>query len=145
MYIDSVVKNVNPDGTVQICCSSEVCSSCKAGIFCPGKSVNEFCALNSDKISLSEGDRVELYLPPWKTVFTLLRIFVFPLLMFLIFFFSALKFFKFSEYLSALCGLCAVALSFFLMYFYSGRNRKKMMPVIVNKKGFSSVEDDSEE
>ena len=131
MFIENIVKKVNSDKTVVVSCSTSACSSCKAALFCSNKKHNEFLALNINNLVINEGDIVELFLNPKKTILSLILLFLIPLVIFLISFLFLRNITGLSESVSGLISLILMGTCFIFTYLFNRKYKEKLMPVIV--------------
>ena len=132
MYTVSQVKGFESDGTVRMGCLTSACQGCKASMFCNNKDVNEFFALNPKKVQLKEGDLVELYMPPGKTILSTALVFALPLILFPVGYLvmrAALP--SSSEIIHALGGFGAMAISFGVAAVISTVHRRNLMPTVI--------------
>ena len=136
MYTISQVKGFEKDGTVKMGCLTSACEGCKASFFCNNKNVNEFQALNPKAVQIAEGDLVELYMPPGKTILSTALVFALPLMLFPAgyFLFRAILPSS-SEIIHALGGFGAMAISFAIAAVISSVNKRRLMPTIVRIMG----------
>lgn len=127
------VISVNKDSTVTVGCSSKACEGCKAEMFCNNKDDNTFLALNLSEIELSEGDNVEIFLPPAKTIMSTLLVFALPLCLFPVGYLLVKSFLHLNELLNALGGIAAMAVAFATASIVSIKLKKKLMPSVTRK------------
>lgn len=131
MYSVSRIKQINSDGTVLVGCLTSACEGCKASLFCNNKDDNDYLVLNSSKVSVSEGDYVELYMPPVPTIMSTVLVFAFPLALFPIgYLLSKVALPASNEIVHALCGFGAMAVAFSIAALITVRNKRKLMPTI---------------
>lgn len=136
MYTVVSVKKVNNDGTVLVGCSTNACQGCKAELFCNTKDHTEYLALNPSDIQIKEGDFVELYLPPGKTILSTVLVFALPLALFPIGYVLSGSVFGFvNEIHKALVGIGFMSLAFVISAIVSIRNKKRLMPSITKVVG----------
>ena len=146
MYTVSQVKGFRDDGTIDMGCLTSACEGCHASLFCNNKDTTEFQALNPNKIDVSVGDYVELYMPPGRTILSTVLLFALPLVLFpLGYLLGRLLLPESSEILRALCGFAAMGIAFCISAFISVRNRRRMMPSITKIVGKAGSELSSEE
>ena len=115
------------------CGDTSACKGCSAGSFCKTKG-REIEALNSRDIPLHSGDRIEIYLPPGRTIFSGFIVLIFPLLMFILAFVltgTALP--ESDEGTRALFGLIGLAAGFGVSFLYNSIAKKKNFPEITKK------------
>ncbi len=123
------VKEINKDGTVLVGCDNSACAGCHAKMFCNNKNQNEYLSLNTKKIELKEGDLVELFLPPGKTILSTVLVFALPLALFPVgYILGGLIFIN--EVQKALCGIGFMALAFLIASLIFTRNKRQLMPVV---------------
>lgn len=132
MYTVSQVKGFENDGTIRMGCLTSACQGCKASMFCNNKNVSEFFALNPGKVRINEGDLVELYMPPGKTIMSTALVFALPLLLFPAGYLAMRAILpSSSEIIHALGGFGAMAVSFGVASVISTVHRRNLMPTIV--------------
>ena len=136
MYTVASVKAVEPDGCVKVGCLTDACQGCKAEMFCNNKGLTEYFALNPRKVELKEGDLVELYLPPGRTVLSTALVFALPLLLFpagyLILRYAVTGL---NEMYCALGGFGAMAVAFGIASAVTVKHRRSLMPLITKVVG----------
>lgn len=131
MYQTAFVKKINSDGTVLVGCSTKACQNCKAEMFCNNKDHTDFLARNDSGLSLTEGQIVNLYLPPAPTILSTLLVFALPLAMFPVGYLLAKNLTTFNEILCALCGFAAMAVAFTAAALINIKHKRALMPLIV--------------
>jgi positive regulator of sigma E activity len=110
----------------------EECASCE-GHSCTLEG-REFTARNTKGINLEIGDTVRVYLPPGKAILASFMILIFPLILFLIFYFvSGLLFNGLSEGARALFGVAGMAAGFGSSLLLRKQKKEEHMPEIVRK------------
>lgn len=110
----------------------EECASCE-GHSCTLEG-REFTARNTKGIQLDIGDTVRVYLPPGKAILASFMILIFPLILFLLFYFvSGSLFPAVSEGIRALFGVAGLAGGFGFSLLLRSRNKEEQMPEIVRK------------
>ncbi len=135
MTTQAFVKTIKANNTVLVGCDSSSCTGCHAQMFCNNKTFTEFLARNDNKIALKEGDKVNLFLPPSKTILSTVLVFALPLALFPVGYFvgSYLNHFLATPLLEvqkALVGLGFMALAFVIAALISAKNKRSLMPVI---------------
>ncbi len=136
MYTISQVRGVERDGTVRMGCLTSACESCKTSFFCNNKNVTEFEALNPKGVEIAQGDLVELYMPPGKTILSTALVFALPLALFPAGYFLMRTLLPArSEMVHALGGFGAMAVSFAIAAVISSVHRRRLMPTIVRIMG----------
>lgn len=130
MYVRTKVKSINSDRSVLLFCSADVCSGCKAKMFCNNKNENEYLALNPNNYNLLEGEEVEIFLPPAKTIASTFLVFGLPLLLFPLGYYLTKTVFSVNELLCSVGGFLAMAFAFVIAAFINLKNKKQLMPVI---------------
>ncbi|MBR2282162.1 MAG: SoxR reducing system RseC family protein [Spirochaetales bacterium] len=131
MYSVSQVKEILKDGSVRMGCLASACQGCHASMFCNNKDDNEFVALNPSKVEIEEGDYVELYMPPGRTILSTVLVFALPLALFPIGYLvckAALP--AQNEIIHALAGFGAMALAFGISSIITIRHKRRLMPSI---------------
>lgn len=126
MYQEVFIQSVNEDGSATVGCSLNSCRGCKASLFCTSRN-QSFEAANPDKLPIKPFDKVEIYLPPAKTVGSTLLVLGLPLACFPIGY--ALSPFA-SVYADAAVGLGAMALCFGLTAVFTRSHAKSLRPLI---------------
>ena len=100
-----------------------------------GVKERNFHADNPGNLVLKQGDFVEIYLPPGKTILSAFMVFIFPLILFPLFYFAAdLVFPEAGEGIKALAGLGGIAAGFVSTALFSSFRKKRgrdTLPVIV--------------
>jgi len=110
----------------------EECTSCE-GHSCTLEG-REFTARNSKRIHLDIGDTVRVYLPPGKAILASFMILIFPLILFLVFYFvSGSLFHSVSEGVRALFGIAGMAAGFGISLLVRKQKKEENMPEIVRK------------
>lgn len=127
---------ITSDGvTALLGCSidSQTCKSCAGSPFCNVRE-RTYEAVIDPGVSVSEGDPVRVYLPPGKTILAGFMVLILPLILFLLFFTAAGRFFGVAgEGLKALFGVFGLGLGFLISFLFSRVTRKKNMPRIIGK------------
>lgn len=123
------VKKTNKDGTVLVGCDTSACAGCHAKMFCNNKDYNEYLALNKKKLELKEGDMVELFLPPGKTILSTALVFALPLVLFPVGYLLG-GLISVNEVQKALGGIAFMALAFLVTSLIFTHNKRKLMPVV---------------
>ena len=131
MYTTAFVKTINTDGTVLVSCSCDSCQGCKAEMFCNNKDDNEYLVRNDNHLKLVEGQIVNLFLPPSKTIMATALVFALPLALFPVGYLAMKSFHRFNELICALGGIGAMAVAFAIMSIINIRHKNALMPVIV--------------
>lgn len=131
MYTIAEVKSIAPDGTLNMGCLTQACQGCKAALFCNNKDQSEFQALNPQSVPVSQGDLVELFMPPGRTILSTILVFALPIALFPLGYLLC-KFIwpTWSEVLHALGGLLAMALAFGISALVSIIHKRRLMPVV---------------
>ena len=110
----------------------EGCASCE-GHSCTLEG-REFTARNTKGIHLDIGDTVRVYLPPGKAILASFMILIFPLILFLLFYFISGPLFNIqSEGVRALFGVAGMAGGFGFSLLLRKQKKEEDMPEIVNK------------
>ena len=115
------------------CGDTAACQGCSAGAFCKTKG-REIEALNSRNIPLHTGDKIEIYLPPGRTIFSGFIVLIFPLLMFILAFVvtgTALP--ESDEGSRALFGVIGLAAGFGISLLYNRIAKKRNFPEVTKK------------
>lgn len=130
MYTVTTIKEINKDGTVLVGCSTKACNGCKAEMFCNNKNDNEFLVKNDKRVPVAVGSRVEIFLPPGKTILSTVLVFALPLALFPVGYLLAKSLTGFNEILCALSGAGFMAIAFGISALISIKNKKDLMPCI---------------
>ena len=134
MLEKATVIKVN-DRTITLTCSdSDSCQACAAHGFCGGVNDKTFDAWNSHDFELEPGNQVEVHLPTGKTIGAAFMVMIFPLLLFVVFFYAA----KFvipgaGEGIQVIGGLAGIAAGFGLNFLINRKPKQSSMPDIVKK------------
>ncbi len=120
--------------TVTLSCSalSGGCKSCKANSFCSVNGHN-FDAINTKNLDLKSGDKVEIYLPTGRTVFSGFMVLIFPLITFILFFLIGSSGLKLSDGWSTLLGIGGLAAGFGITAIYNRIYKRMNTPRVVKK------------
>ena len=111
--------NENPD------CHS--CTLCDKGD--NGRSMQ---AIDRSGVSLSQGDLVEVYLPPAKVIKASFVVLIFPLILFMLFYYATSRFFPaVHEAVPVLSGFVGMAVGFALNVLF--RSKTRDLPIITRK------------
>lgn len=130
MYTTVRILKINDDNTALVGCSTEACNGCKAQMFCNTQKDNSFVVKNDNSVQVKEGDEVEIFLPPGKTVASTALVFALPLVFFPVGYLFSVHFLSLNELLNALVGLGSMAFAFAVASLVSSRHRRSLMPVI---------------
>lgn len=130
MYTTVRVLKINEDNTVLVGCSTEACNGCKAQMFCNTKNDNSFIAKNDNDVELKEGDEVEIFLPPGKTVASTALVFALPLAFFPLGYILSVHLLHSNELINALVGLTSMASAFAIAALITSKHRQSLMPVV---------------
>ncbi len=128
----STVISLNKNQAV-LGCKSTACSSCAGDSFCNVKS-HTYTALNPQKLEIEQGDEVEVFLPPGKTIFSGFIVLIFPLILFLAGFILTDSFIEGAgEGIQALGGFIGLTFGFGLGFLFGKWKKKQYMPIIRKK------------
>lgn len=129
--ISTVISQKNT--MVECGCTTAGCSDCSGNSFCNVKG-HSFTATNPKNIPLSEGDLIEVFLPPGKTVFSGFMVLIFPLILFFLgFVLTGTIVTDAGEGIKALGGFIGLAAGFGIGYLFGKINKKKYMPIVEKK------------
>jgi sigma-E factor negative regulatory protein RseC len=132
MYEQGTVTAVKGEIITIKCGKPEQCKSCSSS-FCNVKTKN-FRAFNRESLDLKEGDEVEVYVSPGKTIAYSFIVLIFPLLMFVAgYFISGTVFGVNSDPIKALFGLAGLAAGFILSFLFNSIRKNHNLPVITGK------------
>lgn len=134
MYERGNVIKIDDDIVTISCGKGEQCKGCSASkLFCNVKT-REFQALNDTSINLQNGDRVEIYAPPARTIGFSFSVLMFPLLMFFVGYYSAQRIMPASgEGLKIIGGFAGLAAGFFIAFLYNKLMKRRNLPIITSK------------
>ncbi|HDQ15385.1 MAG TPA: Fis family transcriptional regulator [Sediminispirochaeta sp.] len=128
-----VIQRIEGEEIFLSCHSDAACKSCGASSFCKTQG-REIIARNRRRLSLHEGDQVEFFLPPGRTIFSGFIVLIFPLLTFIAGFLMADRLLPDSgEGLKALFGLAGLGAGFAASYIYNYINKEKNYPEVIKK------------
>lgn len=128
------VIKINNNIATLACPDSENCGSCSAHGICGGAKDRKFNALKPDRMELSDGDTVEILLPTGKTIGAAFMVMIFPLALFIIFFFLTGKIIENStEGVKVLGGLIGLAAGFIVNLLLNKNPGKSTLPRIIKK------------
>ena len=126
----ATVTKISGNEVSVVCKSEETCGGC-SGLFCSAEA-HAISAVKDTKLHLSEGDVVDLYIPPGKTMFQGFVVLVFPLMLFIAAFVVGGRIVpNASEGVKVIFGLSGLALGFGASFLYGKATRKTSMPKIV--------------
>lgn len=115
-----------------VCDEAEGCKSCSGSAFCSVKD-RRFEAVFSKKLDRTPkpGERVEVFIPPGKTIFAGFMVLMFPLILFFGAFLLGRQLEPESgEGIHALFGLLGLGLGFVIAFFYNKVQGKHQYPII---------------
>jgi len=111
-------------------CTAATCESCAGNSFCNIKA-HTYSALIPHDLDLKPGDRVEVYLPPGRTIFSGFMVLIFPLLLFLAgFLITGRLVDNAGEGIRALGGFAGLAAGFAIGYLFGRVRKRQYMPSI---------------
>ncbi len=97
-----------------------------------GKNGRSMQAVDRSGVSLSEGDLVEVYLPPGKAIKASFIVLIFPLILFILFYYAVSRLLpEVHEAVPVLSGFVGIAVGFALNILF--RNKTKDLPIITRK------------
>lgn len=115
------------------CGDTSACKGCSAGAFCKTKD-REIVAVNRLNIPLHSGDKIEIYLPPGRTIFSGFIVLIFPLLTFIAAFVIAGKVLPGSdEGTRALFGVIGLGAGFGISLLYNRIAKNRNFPEVTRK------------
>lgn len=116
-------------------CDNEACKSC-AGSICKVED-KRYTAINETGVSLEEGDLVDVFIEPGKTLLASFMLLIFPLLLFfLCYLLGEVLLGISSEGGRVLLGLGGLALGFGInLYLGKARKGRETLPKIIRKRG----------
>ena len=110
----------------------EACKSCSS-MFCKANE-RTFTAEKPEDIQLGEGDIVTVYLEPAQTIWSSFLVLIFPLILFILFFFLSQRVLGIEkEIVSIGIGVIGIAAGFLLSFFLSRKKSQNSMPRIIGK------------
>ncbi|MCL2480088.1 MAG: SoxR reducing system RseC family protein [Spirochaetaceae bacterium] len=141
MYDRGTVTAVDKNIITVTCGDTSHCKTCPASrFFCKASEKGrEFKALNTDNLDLREGDNVEVFISPSKTIGYSFSILIFPLLMFLAgYYLTANLTNTLSDGIKLLGGFAGLVIGFAIAFLYSSFTRKQQYPLITKKIDFDT-------
>ncbi|MBN2509722.1 MAG: SoxR reducing system RseC family protein [Spirochaetales bacterium] len=118
---------------VTLGCIASACASCQASGACSVKE-SRYEALNKKDLALSPGDKVQVYLPPAKTIGAAFGVMIFPLLLFIAGYLAGSRVLGInSEGVNVLIGLGGLAAGFGVNLVFSAILKKSSYPLITAK------------
>ncbi|HUZ17501.1 MAG TPA: SoxR reducing system RseC family protein [Spirochaetia bacterium] len=131
----ATVKRIEGTTILVGCSSGERCETCTGGSFC-ALTERIFGASNPLAISLSPGDRVEVYIAPGTTILTSFLLFVVPLLFFVAGFLVSTPIFHLAGQLARVgVGFGALAIGFVFSITVVRRMERRRLPVVTSLLG----------
>jgi len=106
-------------------CSSGNCANCSIA-----HTRRTYSAINSHHINLSKGSLVEVDLPVGKAVGAFSRVFIFPVILFIVLYTLAASLWPTAEGLKIIGGFAGLIIGFSLNFLITSKMKKKEMPVI---------------
>ncbi len=134
METTGIIKTVNDDiieievygdGSGCASCSSGNCASCASA-----QNSRTYRAVNRNHLALEKGKLVKVDLPAGQAVSALLRVIVFPIVLFFTFYSITDMLWNTSEGLRIAGGFLGLIMGFGLNFLISGKMKKKEMPII---------------
>lgn len=131
MYEKVEVKQKNNDGTVEVACPTSACKGCKGNSFCNVKG-KTFQAMIDKQLQaeIKPGDKVNVYLPPAKTIRTTFITLMIPLMMFPLFYFLFPLKADFARFLVSVGG---VGVGFAGVGIYFHLRKKRYYPHVISR------------
>ncbi len=127
------VQSVNGEEVKLFCGAGEACGSCTTRSGCSAKT-RTITAANHTGLIIRQGDTVEFFIPPGKTIIAGFTILIFPLLTFILAFVLTGRLLPAAdEGLQALAGLGGLAAGFGVSFLYNGLTKKKNVPLITRR------------
>ncbi len=125
---------INGDTAVLGCgMGSAACASCAGSPFCNVRE-RTYEAVIDTGVSVTEGDIVRVFLPPGRTILSGFMVLIFPLILFLLFFFFSGPIAGIQgEGGKALCGIVGLILGFGISFLFGRVNTRKNMPRVIEK------------
>ncbi len=132
MYERGIVTSVEKNIVTIKCGKPDQCKACSSS-FCNISSKN-FLALNRNGLDIREGDTVEVYISPAKTIGFSFMVLIFPLLMFITgYYLTGSIFHTSSDGLKALGGIAGLVCGFGLSFLYNIIKKNQNLPVVTEK------------
>lgn len=130
MVETGIVSSVDGKIVTMGCGPNEGCESCSSSFCSTDKRVFE--AINSKDLKIGEGDTVDVYLAPGKTIAAGFLVLIVPLILFATGYLLTGRLSpESSEGIKALFGLIGLAVGFLTSFLYSSKRKEKSMPEIV--------------
>ncbi|MGH0052445.1 MAG: SoxR reducing system RseC family protein [Sphaerochaetaceae bacterium] len=130
MYeVVTVAKCISSD-KVEVVCNSAACKGCKGSAFCNTKG-KRFAVWNQKKLPLQEGQEVEIFLQPSRTIIGTLLTLIAPLLLFPVGYYLA-EAIGSSEGISFLVALGGIALGFLAVWAYFRKQQNRYLPIVAS-------------
>ena len=130
MYEHASVISIRNKDIITVSCETDTCANCKAGSFCATKG-KTFNAHNGTGENLSVGDKVEIYLPPGKTITAGFIALLVPILLFPVgYYLPTLIAQSAGEGLKIISGLIGIAVGFLISRSFSKAKSKEYTPEI---------------
>jgi len=125
---------INGDTAILGCgMESAACASCAGSPFCNIRE-RTYEAVIDTGVRVTEGDIVRVFLPPGRTILSGFMVLIFPLILFLLFFFLSGPILGMQgEGVRALCGIVGLILGFGISFLTGRINKRKNMPRIIEK------------
>ena len=118
---------------VTVGCITSACAACQSKGACQAKE-SKYEALNRKGIELNPGDKVNVYLPPAKTIGAAFGIMIFPLLLFVAGYLLGSRVFGIvSEGINVIFGLMGLAAGFGANFLMSAVLKRNSFPLITGK------------
>lgn len=131
MYTTSRVIEIVDQSTVLVGCTTDACKSCKAEMFCNTKNDTSFMAKKEKSLVVKQGDTVELFLHPGKTVKSVSLLFALPLVLFPVGYLLMKTYTSANELINALAGFAAMAIAFCIIALIAAKHKRDLMPEII--------------
>ncbi len=128
MYEVVTVTKRLPSNKIEVVCNSSACRGCKGSAFCNTKG-KRFEAWNEHNLPVEEGQEVEIYLKPSRTIASTFITLIAPLLLFPAGYFLAVLA-GLSEGASFLIALGGIALGLVGVWLYFKKQQNHYLPVV---------------
>ncbi len=130
MYeVVTVTKHISPD-KVEVVCNSSACNGCKGSAFCNTKG-KKFEVWNENKLPLDDGQEVEIFLKPSRTIAGTLITLIAPLLLFPVGYYLAVAA-GLGIGASFLIALGGIVLGFVGVWLYFKKHKNHYLPVVAS-------------
>lgn len=124
------VVRMNDELSVEVTCPTSGCKSCSGHMFCNVKGKTFSAEVDKDFEQINPGDKLKIYLPPGRTIFSSFVTLIFPLLLFPLFYIMLPNAGEGMRFLFSIFG---VAVGFALAAIYFHYSKSKYYPKVIEK------------